>query len=271
MKEHFGQEGVSEIVGVMLLLGLTVIGVALVGIVFLSDSQPDEIPHATIAAGNESGSLALVHEGGDPLREGEYRIYVDIGSGLVDGTDTFSGLKDGAWSVGGSLVYNGPTPERIERVVVTAVSGGSETILAEPEFRGGAERFSPDPVGPEVTQDETPMPGPTLEEIIVSPGIGTSLEIGTHGNDNSFDFAAIIERNDTERVDLIIYKYYDKFNKIYADTMTRDETVAFCYNKTVDINGNIGDIGDRVSITVIAYNTTGVTVSQSVLATIQQK
>ena len=268
MRQHPGEEGVSELVGAMLLIGLTVIGVALVGIVFLSSPQPDAIPRLSIAAGNMSGKLILAHEGGDSLRAGEYRIYVDTGSGLVDGTDAFTGLKDGAWSVGGSLVYNGPTPER---VVVTAVSGGSETILAEPEFRGGTGKFSPDPVGPGVTQDETPVPGPTLEEIIISPGIGTSLEIGTSGNDKSFDFAAIIERDDTERVDLFIYNYYDKFNKIYADTMTRDETVAFRYNKTVDIKGNIGDIGDRVSITVIAYNTTGVTVSQSVLATIQQK
>ena len=269
MTRYSNEEGVSEIIGVMLLVGVTVLAVAVVAVVFLSGPQPDEIPRATIVAGSsESGGLVLAHEGGDPLRAGEYRIYVDTGSGLMDGTSDFAGAGEGVWSIGGALVYNGA--ETPERVVVTVISGGTETILAEPEFRGGGAGFSPDPVGPGVTQDETPVPGPTLEEIIISPGIGTSLEIGTSGNDKSFDFAAIIERDDTERVDLFIYNY-DKFNKIDAGTMTRDETVAFCYNKTVDINGKIGDIGDRVSITVIAYNTTGVTVSQSVLATIQQK
>ncbi|WP_083531396.1 type IV pilin [Methanoculleus bourgensis] len=268
MTRYPGEEGVSEVIGVVLLVGVTVLAVAVMAALFLSGPQPDEIPHATIVAGNKSGSLTLAHEGGDPLREGEYRIYIENESGFVDGTGSFSKPEDGVWSIGGALVYNGT--EKPERVVVTAISGGGETILAEPEFRGGGAGFSPDPVGPGVTQDETPVPGPTLEEIIISPGIGTSLEIGTSGNDKSFDFAAIIERDDTERVDLFIYNY-DKFNKIDAGTMTRDETVAFCYNKTVDINGKIGDIGDRVSITVIAYNTTGVTVSQSVLATIQQK
>lgn len=36
VRRHRSEEGVSELVGAMLLLGLTVIGVALVGIVFLS-------------------------------------------------------------------------------------------------------------------------------------------------------------------------------------------------------------------------------------------
>ena len=276
MKEHFGQEGVSEIVGVMLLLGLTIIGVALVGIVFLSDSQPDEIPHATIAAGNESGSLALVHEGGDPLREGDYRIYVDTRSGLVDRTNNFTGLEVGEpWSIGRTLVYNGTgTPAR---VVITVGSGGSETIFSEPEFVGGATAFSPDPAPPGVTPVVTPIPVPTLEEIIISPGIGTSLEIGHPGNDKFFDFAAVIRRNDTVRVDLIIYNYGEtrsnenKINKINAYEMTEDETLDFYYNKTVKITGDIGDVNDQVSITIIAYNATSVTTSESILATILQR
>jgi hypothetical protein len=145
---NYTDEGISEVVSVMLLIGLTVLGVALVGIVFLSDTRPDEIPRATIVAGSGSGSLALVHEGGDPLRAGEYRIYVDTGDGLVDRTDEFMGLEGGErWPVGGTLVYNGPgTPER---VVVTAGLGGSETILAEPLFVEEGTGFSPDPVEPE--------------------------------------------------------------------------------------------------------------------------
>lgn len=145
---NYTDEGISEVVSVMLLIGLTVLGVALVGIVFLSDTQPDEIPRATIVAGSGSGSFALVHEGGDPLRAGGYRIYVDTGNGLVDRTNEFTGLEGGErWPVGGTLVYNGPgTPER---VVVTAGLGGSETILAEPLFVGEAAGFSPDPIEPE--------------------------------------------------------------------------------------------------------------------------
>jgi len=146
MREYCSEDGVSEIVGVMLLLGLTIIGVALVGIVFLSDSWPDEIPHATIVAGNKSGSLVLAHEGGDPLRAGEYRIYVDTGSGLVERTGDFSELEGGIWSIGESINYTGT--ETLRRVVVTVISGSSETILSEPAFVRGGATFSPDPVEP---------------------------------------------------------------------------------------------------------------------------
>jgi hypothetical protein len=52
----------------------------------------------------------------------------------VDGTGDFTEAEDGVWSIGGALVYNGT--EKLKRVVVTAISGGSETILAEPEFSG---------------------------------------------------------------------------------------------------------------------------------------
>jgi len=165
MREPCSEEGVSEVVAITLLLGLTVIGVALVGIVFLSDSQPDEVPHAAIVAGEENNRLALVHGGGDALRAGNYRIYVDTGEGLVDRTDEFTGQEDGVWSIGGTLVYDGPgTPER---VVVTAGLGGSETILAEPDFVGEGETgFSPDPVEPDPGSDPDPGPSSFIDYVI---------------------------------------------------------------------------------------------------------
>lgn len=148
MRWHPGEEGASEVVGVMLLVGLTVLAVAIVAAIFLSGPQPGEIPHAAIIAGNSSGSkLILSHEGGDPLRTGEYRIYIDTGSGLVDKTDKFIGLKDGVWSIGESISYDVDTTA-LKRVVVTVLSGGSETILSVPGFVGGGAKFSPDPMEP---------------------------------------------------------------------------------------------------------------------------
>lgn len=205
MRQHPGEEGVSEVVGVMLLVGVTVLAVAIVAAVFLSGPQPGEIPHATIVAGNKSGSLVLAHEGGDPLREGEYRIYVDTGSGLMDGTRNFTEPEGGIWSIGGTLAYNGTgTPER---VVVTAVSGGSETILAEPEFVGGGAGFSPDPVEPGTVSDgggngseETPIS-------IVIPGIGTTMKfVKIDGDCRSFVSANVTNVSVT-RVDFIMYDY----------------------------------------------------------------
>ncbi|MDD4256192.1 MAG: type IV pilin N-terminal domain-containing protein, partial [Methanofollis sp.] len=176
MRQHRGEEGVSEVVGTILLVGLTVLAVAVVAVVFLSGPQPDEIPHATIVAGNKSGSLVLTHEGGDPLRAGEYRIYVDTGSGLVERTGDFSKPEGGIWSIGKSINYTGTETPR--RVVVTVISGGSETILSEPAFVRGGSTFSPDPVEPAEPIEE-PLPpfiNFTIEENVFV--YGTALSIG---------------------------------------------------------------------------------------------
>ena len=145
-----GEEGVSEVVGVVLLVGLTVLAVAVAGVVLLSSPQPGEIPHATIVAGNNrSGSFALVHEGGDPLKMGEYRIYIDRGSGLADETENFTRPANEVWSIGGVLNHTDMGDAnftRFTRVIVTAFTGGGETILAEVAFQGGGKTFSPDPV-----------------------------------------------------------------------------------------------------------------------------
>ncbi|NLB00349.1 MAG: type IV pilin [Methanomicrobiales archaeon] len=130
-------------VAAVLLVGLTVLGVAIVAAIFLSSSQPEEIPHAAIVAGNRSGYLALTHEGGDSLKVGEYRIYAGTGNELQDVTDKFTVPPDGMWSIGETLVYNGPVPER-----VIVVSRGTETILSEPTFVWGGKVFDPDPVVP---------------------------------------------------------------------------------------------------------------------------
>ncbi len=180
MRQHRGEEGVSEVIGVILLLGLTVLAVAIVAVPFLSAPQPDEIPHATIVAGNRSGSFALVHEGGDPLRAGEYRIYVDAGSGLVDRTGNFTGLEGGVWSIGGVLNYTGGAD--LTRVIVTVLTGdGGETILSEPAFVGGEATFSPDPVEPDEGDEDDDEPEIPFIDFVINESVfiyGTTLSIG---------------------------------------------------------------------------------------------
>ncbi|MFA7562564.1 MAG: type IV pilin N-terminal domain-containing protein [Methanoculleus sp.] len=153
MRQRCGDDGVSEVVAAVLLVGLTVLGVAIVAAIFLSSPQPDEIPHAAIVAGNRSGNFALTHEGGDSLKVGEYRIYAGAGGELQDVTDKFTEPPGGMWSIGETLVYSGPVPER-----VIVVSRGTETILSEPTFVWGGKVFDPDPVVPgEPEEPEVPV------------------------------------------------------------------------------------------------------------------
>jgi FlaG/FlaF family flagellin (archaellin) len=181
MRQQISEEGVSEVVGVMLLIGLTVLAMAIVAAIFLSSPQPDEIPHAAIAAGNMSGKLILAHEGGDPLRAGEYRIYINTGSGLVERTGDFSEPEGGIWSIGESINYTGT--ETLRRVVVTVISGGSETILSEPAFVRGGSKFSPDPVEPD-GGDGDDEPEESFINFTIKENVfvyGTALSIGEGG------------------------------------------------------------------------------------------
>jgi flagellin-like protein len=249
MRQDRGEEGVSEVIGVVLLIGVTVLAVAVVTALFLSGPQPDEIPHATIVAGNKSGNLTLAHEGGDPLRKGEYRIYVENESGFVDGTGSFSKPEGGVWSIGGALVYNGTG--KLKRVVVTAISGGSETILAEPEFVGrgeGAAGFSPDPVEPGVTVTPGPGTSPSSPVIITNPSIQNPID----WNNESF-YNATVDKNAT-RVDLIIYKFNIAGESNEVRVYNMENTTPETYYQELKIVGKIAQKGDDVAITTIAYN-----------------
>jgi len=273
MRQHPGEEGVSEVVGVMLLVGVTVLAVAIVAVVLLSDPQPGEIPHATIVAGNKSGSLVLAHEGGDPLRAGEYRIYVDTGSGLMDGTRNFTEPAGGVWSIGGTLTYNGT--EKLKRVVVTAISGGSETILAELKFRGGGVKFLPDPVEPGMTPvvppTVTPREGPFVknkdevslfEEANFYPGKNQDLNNLTFSGGSGNDVATL-EANFTlqnvSRVDFLLYPLKKPTGNEKKVEINRSIVNGSDGNYTWDVKQsalNPVNNGDKYVMILIAYNST---------------
>jgi len=236
----------------MLLVGLTVLAVAVAGVVLLSSPQPGEIPHATIVAGNSSsGKLALTHEGGDPLKAGEYRVYVSIGNELQDRTINFTEPEDDVWSIGETLIYDGPgTPDR---AVVTAVSGGGETILAELAFEGGKMPLDPDPVEPGVTPVGIVTPGPGIPPsspiLITNPSIQGEIDL------TNFNCKATITDANVTRVDLLVYDFNETHeNKATVYTMSKSSSSPCIYQETANIQGNPVAKGNYAAITVIAYN-----------------
>ena len=128
--------------------------------------------------GTRAVNSPLVHEGGDPLRVGEYRIYIKTktGSGLEDRTDNFTRPAGGVWLVGENITYRGTgTPER---VVVTAISGESEIIVTEVALGREGKVFDPDPVEPEVPEE----PEEEDEEEFIDFVINKSVFVyGTNG------------------------------------------------------------------------------------------
>jgi len=188
-----GEEGVSEVVATTLLVGVTVLAVAIVAAIVLSAPQPGEIPHAAIVAKNESGKFGLAHEGGDPLRVGEYRIYVADGGGLVDKTGNFSSPEGGVWGIGEDIAYNGNSTDFHRVIVTTLVGGGGEVILTEVRLRGGGG-FDPDPVKPPEEDPEEPEEPEEFIDFVVNESVfvyGSALQF-SGGNVNGPGATVII-------------------------------------------------------------------------------
>jgi len=198
------EKAVSEVIGAVLLLSVTVLGVALVAVTFFNAPAPTEIPHVSVVAGATDTIFVLSHEGGDALAEGSYRIYVDNGSGLEDRTDKFTLTGGGAWSIGENLTYTGKdTPERV--VISVVDSGGGEMMIAEladvadmvdagavdagVADAGGYVDTGGSGSGPDPEPDPDPDPElPPFVEYVVNENVfvyGNALKLGANGGGSS--------------------------------------------------------------------------------------
>ena len=239
------EKAVSEVIGVVLLLSVTVLGVAMT---YFSQPAPSEIPHVNVVAGATNTTFVLSHEGGDALAEGSYRIYVDNGSGLEDRTDNFTLVGDDVWSIGERLTYTG----KPERVVISVVdSGGGEMVIAEPAYAGvvdtggymDAGGSGVVPVVPVTPDHETPFSSPV---VITYPSIE-----GPINWNNAVNYTATVDANAT-RVDLVVYDFSEtKEKKVTVYTM--ENSTPDIYYKVLNIVGDSANKGHNASITVIAY------------------
>ncbi|MDD1663283.1 MAG: DUF2341 domain-containing protein, partial [Methanomicrobiales archaeon] len=119
--------GVSEVIGTLVLIGVVVLGIAIVGIFLSSNPLPTKVPSFNSIISNQSQVIYLLHKGGDALQAGEFQILVDGG----DQTANFSFLSSGTypWSIGETLIGVAPAmPGRV--VIVMNGTGGGATILA---------------------------------------------------------------------------------------------------------------------------------------------
>ncbi|NQS79057.1 MAG: type IV pilin [Methanoculleus bourgensis] len=154
MQEYVGgmknARGVSEVISVVLLIGVVVVGVGIIAVTIYSQPTPAEIPEVSILVSNTSDGINLTHNGGDSLQEGSFYVLAD-GERLGDAT-----LQNGAWpwSIGEVLRYDvEATPEEVQVVYTGA---GGEVLLKSARFQGGAATGGPDiiPEPPEESELE---------------------------------------------------------------------------------------------------------------------
>lgn len=119
-------DGVSEVIGAVLLISLVVAAVALVAVFINSQATPHNIPDVNFLVGSDNKNpptLYLTHNGGDTLALGTFSV-------LVDGTMRSFSISGGGteWSLGKNLLIPlslGEKPDTIILVYNATGSGGS--------------------------------------------------------------------------------------------------------------------------------------------------
>jgi hypothetical protein len=127
------KEGVSEILGAVLLISIVVLGLSIAGVAILSAPPSQKTPAISADITRIGNTIYIRHEGGDTLQRSETRI-------VVDGSDkTSSFLQSGSvWStfaIGGTLQYTADKLDSNSSVMFVYTGGSAEqtiTILRVP-------------------------------------------------------------------------------------------------------------------------------------------
>lgn len=182
---RFGEDtrSVSDVLGSVLLVGITVVMAAAFGLLLLSYDGPARLTRAEVAASVDPGlggwgtgdeTIRLTHRGGDPLAAA--RTVVLIGQGgattsLTGTTQLASVFADGRLSIG-EVWQRAATIQQGQTVAVRVVStDGDASILLSEAALVAAQTTSTQPC----TSDTAP---PTVLQWTQSPAIVTGQTVG---------------------------------------------------------------------------------------------
>jgi FlaG/FlaF family flagellin (archaellin) len=122
-------DGVSEIIGAIMLVSIVVLLIAVIAVFLYSQPTPHKIPNLNFMTGvsNSKTTLYLYHNGGDSLDVGEFSV-------LLDGVPKSYTVSGGGsqWSLGKNLVIPITSVPKSVQIVYnnTAASGGTGTTGA---------------------------------------------------------------------------------------------------------------------------------------------
>ena len=129
------ENGVSEIVGAILLVALVILAMMIVAVALLSQPPPQEIPQVNALAGNNTSHIFIQNNGGDSLTPLETIIRIDGNPDpfppeditLIDENGNYiNPWTTGDWSVGSTLVIKDNQPPKSVSLIY---SGGSSQAL----------------------------------------------------------------------------------------------------------------------------------------------
>jgi len=155
------EQGVSEVIGAILLISVVAVAVAIIAVGLLSTPPPQEVPHANILAvrNNTTHQVILIHTGGDELDREELKIKLDNYPAESMFSPNFTMIPPGQWpwSPGESLQINNYVPTTIR--IIDAGGNGEvliDTIQVSAVAPGG---------GPDVPFIPPPSPCDGIEDL----------------------------------------------------------------------------------------------------------
>lgn len=129
---------VSEIIAVILLIGVVTVSMGIIGVMITRDIIPSKVPHMNFEACTNGTDIFLYHTGGDPLliTNNYNQFYVK----LLDSDKRtmniihFNSMTDEEWSAGIiKTISTGLPPTDIKRVrfveIISRLNGGGETLV----------------------------------------------------------------------------------------------------------------------------------------------
>ncbi|MEA2034875.1 MAG: type IV pilin N-terminal domain-containing protein [Euryarchaeota archaeon] len=155
-------DAVSEIIGAVLLLGLVIVGVAIIAVFIFSQPMPEEIPSIDLVISNVSTpsqeKIFVQHNGGDALAKADFTVYAD-GTPLDNDDATISGGNlDWPLSLGETLEFNVTSAPENVRVVYT---GGESAAILKSAYQSVPDDV--DTGGPDVVPTAIPTPDPGVD------------------------------------------------------------------------------------------------------------
>lgn len=124
-KKGLDNEGVSGTLGSVFLIVIVVAGMAVLMVAVISQPHPQNVPAMTAEVIQTADTLSLMHNGGDTLNRGDFKI-------LVDGQDKTAAFGDPVkWSIGQTLTYSGYDPLHLPRTIEIVYTGGGANQVIE--------------------------------------------------------------------------------------------------------------------------------------------
>jgi hypothetical protein len=156
-------DGVSEVIGAILLISVVSVAVAIIAVGLLSTPPPVEVPHVNVVAVKNATMVALIHDGGDTLNPDEFFIKLNDGELLDPLKGDFDGHRSGEWpwSIGDQLyITSQPLPNQVD---IIYRGQGTEVLMDSIEVLTATPGGGPDVPYP----TPTPYPCDRIEDCYI--------------------------------------------------------------------------------------------------------